>query len=152
MSIGAANSGSGRAAEHTQSAVRPVSRPFVKKKRKVPVDSEASETESRRGPKYQAKLEASNYQVEKWIQHGVSDTRFWEKWFYDAFTAIQQVNCRVIAKEWIKTIHPKKQSTHPYNGKDPRTGVKGDPDATRPHWWPKDVQHREPDHINKPCT
>lgn len=73
----------------------------------------------------------------------------WEKWFSDAFRAVQQVSCRVIAKEWIKTIHPKKQSTHPYNGKNPRTGLKGDSDSTKPPYWPRDVIHKEPDHIVK---
>lgn len=73
----------------------------------------------------------------------------WEKWFSDAFRAVQQVSCRVIAKEWIKTIHPKKQSTHPYNGKNPRTGQKGDSDSTKPPYWPRDVIHKEPDHIIK---
>lgn len=73
----------------------------------------------------------------------------WEKWFTDAFRAVQQVSCRIIAKEWIKTIHPKKQSTHPYNGKNPRTGERGDSNSTKPPYWPKDVIHREPDHINK---
>lgn len=76
----------------------------------------------------------------------------WEKWFNDAFRAVQQVSCRIIAKEWIKTIHPKKQSTHPYNGKNPRTGDRGDPELTKPSYWPKDVIHKEPDHINKEGT
>jgi len=76
----------------------------------------------------------------------------WEKWFNDAFRAVQQVSCRVIAKEWIKTIHPKKQSTHPYNGKNPRTGERGDSNSTKPPYWPRDVIHKEPDHINKEGT
>ena len=76
-------------------------------------------------------------------------TEDWEKWFNDAFRAVQQVSCRIIAKEWIKTIHPKKQSTHPYNGKNPRTGERGDPSSTKPPYWPRDVIHKEPDHINK---
>lgn len=79
----------------------------------------------------------------------MSERGFWEKWFNVAFRAVQQVSCRIIAKEWIKLIHPKKQSTHPYNGKDPKTGLRGDPNSTRPEYWPKDVKHREPDHINK---
>lgn len=85
----------------------------------------------------------------KQIQYRADATHEWEKWFIDAFRAVQQVSCRVIAKEWIKTIHPKKQSTHPYNGKNPRTGEKGDSNSTKPPYWPKNVIHREPDHINK---
>jgi len=85
----------------------------------------------------------------RYVTHRADATGDWEKWFNDAFRAVQQVSCRVIAKEWIKTIHPKKQSTHPYNGKNPRTREIGDPNLTKPPYWPKDVIHKEPDHINK---
>ncbi|KAK5080249.1 hypothetical protein LTR24_008602 [Lithohypha guttulata] len=85
----------------------------------------------------------------RYVTYRADATGDWEKWFSDAFRALQQVSCRVIAKEWIKTIHPKKQSTHPYNGKNPRTREMGDPNLTKPPYWPKDVIHKEPDHINK---
>lgn len=67
----------------------------------------------------------------------------------DALCALQQLGCRTMAKEWIKAIHPKKQSTNPYNGKNPSTGRIGDPDDIKPTYWPEDVIHKEPDHINK---
>jgi len=86
------------------------------------------------------------------ISYRADDKINWEKWFNDAFRAVQQVSCRVIAKEWIKIIHPKKQSTHPYNGKNPKTREIGDPNLTKPPYWPKDVIHKEPDHINKEGT
>ena len=85
----------------------------------------------------------------RYVTYRADATGDWEKWFSDAFRAVQQVSCRVIAKEWIKTIHPKKQSTHPYNGKNPRTREMGDPNLTKPSYWPNDVIHKEPDHINK---
>ncbi|WFD41924.1 hypothetical protein MPSI1_000561 [Malassezia psittaci] len=56
------------------------------------------------------------------------------------FGQLQQVMCKMIAKEWIKVIEPKKQTRFPYN--------KGE--EARPSWWPKDVRHKEPDHLMKP--
>jgi len=61
------------------------------------------------------------------------------------FKNIQQTACKLIAKAWIKTLAPKKQSTHPYTGRE------------IPEWWPKPwgsapcekVRHREPDHLKK---
>ncbi|KAK5052136.1 hypothetical protein LTR84_002940 [Exophiala bonariae] len=82
------------------------------------------------------------------LQIQVDDQARLEQWFTDAFVDIQQVVCRLIAKVWIKKIHPKKQSTHPYNGQMPRDQI-ADPNRTRPPYWPKNVKHKEPDHIAK---
>lgn len=82
------------------------------------------------------------------VTHDITATSEWEKWFCDAFRAVQQLGCRTMAKEWIKIIHPKKQSTNPYNGKKLKS-AEGNPESTKPAYWPKDVVHREPDHINK---
>lgn len=73
----------------------------------------------------------------------------WEQWFRDAFYALQQINCRTIAKEWIKAIHPKKQQECPYNGKRPNISEWKDEVATRPRYWPESVVHQEPDHLLK---
>lgn len=72
--------------------------------------------------------------------------------FYEAsFRALQQLNCRQIAKAFIKVIEPRKQVRHPYNGgKGSVPGEKGDPEKTKPDWWPSGVTHREPDHLKKP--
>ncbi|KAL5604444.1 hypothetical protein BROUX41_002416 [Berkeleyomyces rouxiae] len=57
----------------------------------------------------------------------------------------QQNACKIIAKAWVKAIEPKKQSHHPYTGKEDRA----------PAWWPKPplredkVRHKEPDHLYK---
>ncbi|KAI0024971.1 hypothetical protein F4780DRAFT_486666 [Xylariomycetidae sp. FL0641] len=64
--------------------------------------------------------------------------------FYDQrFKNCQQNACKMIAKAWVKTVEPKKQSTHPYTG----------PNANPPHWWPWNgetrLRHREPDHLYK---
>ncbi|KIX09958.1 uncharacterized protein Z518_01039 [Rhinocladiella mackenziei CBS 650.93] len=78
----------------------------------------------------------------------VDDREKLEQWFEEAFLTLQQVACRLVAKVWIKKIHPKKQSTHPYNGQMPR-GEPADSNRTRPPYWPPDVIHREPDHIGR---
>ncbi|OAL22551.1 hypothetical protein AYO22_07109 [Fonsecaea multimorphosa] len=78
----------------------------------------------------------------------VDDHEKLTQWYRQAFLVLQQVACRLVAKVWIKEIHPKKQSTHPYNGQMPR-GEPPDPNRTRPPYWPDDVIHREPDHIGR---
>lgn len=68
------------------------------------------------------------------------------------FKDLQQHDCKVIAKLFIKTIEPKKQTKHPYSGGSGRA----------PSWWPPCppggndagpkvgfVRHREPDHLSK---
>ncbi|KAH1892749.1 hypothetical protein V6Z77_008279 [Aspergillus fumigatus] len=64
-----------------------------------------------------------------------------------------QINCRQIAKAFIRFIEPRKQVKHPYNGGKPPTGAppgkKGDPEKTKPEWWPTNVVHKEPDHLRK---
>lgn len=92
--------------------------------------------------------EQHSFAREEMITFKVSETEQWEKWFCDAFRALQQLGCRTMAKEWIKIIHPKKQSTNPYNGKKLKQGT-GNPESTKPSYWPRNVIHREPDHINK---
>lgn len=71
--------------------------------------------------------------------------------FYDQrFRSCQQSACKVIAKAWIKLIAPKKQTNHPYTGKDEKA----------PDWWPKPwgttreekIRHKEPDHLHKHGT
>ncbi|SCV04425.1 LAMI_0H16028g1_1 [Lachancea mirantina] len=62
------------------------------------------------------------------------------KFLRDAFQALNQLSCKMIAKTWIKIIEPKKKIKYPY--------IKGN--KTRPSWWPYDVEHREPDHLRKP--
>jgi hypothetical protein len=59
------------------------------------------------------------------------------KYYEAAFTALQQLNCRQVAKACIKVVGPRKQAKHPYNG-----GAK-----SKPEWWPLEVTHREPDHL-----
>ncbi|KAJ5594094.1 uncharacterized protein N7459_000302 [Penicillium hispanicum] len=73
--------------------------------------------------------------------------RYYEK----AFEDFQQLNCRAIAKSYIKLVEPRKQVHYPYNGRKVIAGVsqRVDPERTKPGWWPADVLHREPDHLLK---
>lgn len=87
--------------------------------------------------------------IEKYVSYRADAKELWKTWFGDAFRAVQQLSCRAIAKEWIKAIHPKKQSSHPYNGQNPISGQWEGPEATKPPYWPMDVIHKEPDHMHK---
>jgi len=73
--------------------------------------------------------------------------RYYEK----AFEDFQQLNCRAIAKSYIKLVEPRKQVHFPYNGRKVIAGVsqRVDPEMTKPGWWPAGVLHREPDHLLK---
>lgn len=84
------------------------------------------------------------------IRVGQTDVlrQFYEK----AFENLQQLNCRVIAKAFVKLVEPRKQVNHPYNGRRTVMGApcqKLDPELTKPKWWPTGVQHKEPDHLLK---
>ncbi|CCF56834.1 hypothetical protein KAFR_0B05390 [Kazachstania africana CBS 2517] len=58
----------------------------------------------------------------------------------NAFKFLRQVPCKSIVKLWIKFIEPKKKTKYPYIGGD----------VTKPSWWPYKVEHKEPDHLQKP--
>lgn len=68
-----------------------------------------------------------------------------------AFENLQQTNCRILAKAYIKLLEPRKQVNYPYNGRKSIGGriVQLSPDETKPSWWPPQVRHREPDHLLK---
>jgi hypothetical protein len=67
------------------------------------------------------------------------------QFYHKAFIAIQQTNCKALAKPIIKMVEPRKQVKYPYNG-----GKNGQPEATKPLWWPGKCAHQEPDHLSKP--
>lgn len=84
----------------------------------------------------------------------IGDTKKVTEFYTMAFKRLQQINCRLLAKNFIKLIEPRKQVRHPYNGgRRPggAPGERGDPEETKPDWWPRDVIHKEPDHIKKEC-
>ncbi|GMF07231.1 unnamed protein product [Ambrosiozyma monospora] len=60
-------------------------------------------------------------------------------YLYSCFEEFQQTACKDVAKRWISTCEPNKQSLHPYkNG-----------ERSKPSWWPRNVRHKEPDHLKK---
>ncbi|PKY06680.1 hypothetical protein P168DRAFT_117143 [Aspergillus campestris IBT 28561] len=73
--------------------------------------------------------------------------RYYEK----AFESLQQINCRILAKAYVKLVEPRKQVNFPYNGRKIIAGSSQqfDPELTKPAWWPSGVTHREPDHLLK---
>ncbi|OJJ41556.1 hypothetical protein ASPWEDRAFT_271934 [Aspergillus wentii DTO 134E9] len=83
----------------------------------------------------------------------IGDTEKVLAYYESALKHFQQLNCRHIAKAFIKFIEPRKQVKHPYNGGRPPVGSapgeKGDPEKTKPEWWPAGVVHKEPDHLKK---
>ncbi|KAJ6014870.1 hypothetical protein N7540_009461 [Penicillium herquei] len=81
----------------------------------------------------------------------ITDKRFTRRYYDKVFQNLQQTNCRVLAKAYIKLVEPRKQVNYPYNGRKIVAGKTQqlDPDETKPPWWPAGVSHREPDHLPK---
>lgn len=73
--------------------------------------------------------------------------RYYEK----VFDNLQQTNCRILAKVYVRLVEPRKQVKYPYNGRKTVSGItqQWSPDETKPPWWPFEVRHREPDHLHK---
>ena len=97
----------------------------------------------------------------QWVK--VSDLH--HVYYTTAFRSINQLCCKDISKAWIRLCHPKKQTTHPYNGG--KTGRRSKSELryqghyTAPDYWPSDenwdglpvpsgCRHKEPDHLKKP--
>ena len=85
----------------------------------------------------------------------IGDSQKVMAYYEGALKHFQQLNCRMVAKAFIKFIEPRKQVRHPYNGGKPppgsAPGTTGDPEKTKPEWWPPGVMHKEPDHLRKEC-
>ncbi|CAI7617818.1 unnamed protein product [Penicillium discolor] len=83
----------------------------------------------------------------------IGDAQKVMSYYEGALKHFQQLNCRMVAKAFIKFIEPRKQVRHPYNGGKPPAGsapgTTGDPEKTKPEWWPPGVMHKEPDHLRK---
>lgn len=81
----------------------------------------------------------------------VKDRDFCRLYYEKIFHNLQQTNCRIIAKAYIKLVEPRKQVNYPYNGRKIIEGQTRqlDPEASKPPWWPPGVSHREPDHLPK---
>lgn len=73
------------------------------------------------------------------------------KYYEKVFQNLQQTNCRVIAKAYVRLVEPRKEAQYPYNGRNTVAGKTQQlsPEETKPPWWPPGVSHREPDHLPK---
>jgi hypothetical protein len=76
------------------------------------------------------------------------------RYYLKAFENFQQLNCRTIAKSCIELVEPRKKVHYPYNGRKIISGAWQNvgPEQTKPGWWPREVLHREPDHLLKRGT
>ncbi|KAK3379818.1 hypothetical protein B0T24DRAFT_170561 [Lasiosphaeria ovina] len=117
-----------------------------------PFDDEGGRRTTRKRPRaqvYQRDLDDDEPPVMVSSKKGIKIGNSEEVWnFYDQrFRNCQQTACKLIAKIFVKTIAPKKQSNNPYTQSDERA----------PDWWPKPwgttkdekVRHKEPDHLWK---
>ncbi|KAJ5240497.1 uncharacterized protein N7469_002088 [Penicillium citrinum] len=81
----------------------------------------------------------------------VRESDFLRRYYEKIFQNLQQSNCRVLAKAYVKLVEPRKQVKYPYNGRKIVFGKiqQLEPEETKPPWWPTGVSHREPDHLPK---
>jgi hypothetical protein len=74
-------------------------------------------------------------------------------YYRGALREVGQRSCRTLARAFIRFIEPHKRSNYPYNGGKPppgsASGTKGDPEKTKPEWWPLNVPHKEPDNMKQ---
>ena len=87
---------------------------------------------------------STTVRVQKTQQLHVNDDEKIAAFYATRFMDLQQNACRILAKAWVKLVEPKKQTHHPYRGKEEK----------RPNWWPTTsgettVPHKEPDHLHK---
>ncbi|KAJ5308632.1 hypothetical protein N7508_004011 [Penicillium antarcticum] len=85
------------------------------------------------------------------VSISVKDRDLLRHYYEKIFQNLQQTNCRVLAKAYVKLVEPRKQVNYPYNGRKIIAGrtQQLSPEATKPPWWPSGVSHREPDHLPK---
>lgn len=85
------------------------------------------------------------------VRVSIKDARSLRRYYEKVFDDLQQVNCRVLAKAYVKLVEPQKQAKYPYNGRKAVAGVTQQlsPEESKPPWWPSEVRHREPDHLLK---
>lgn len=81
----------------------------------------------------------------------LKDTKSLRRYYEKVFDSVQQTNCRVLAKAYVKLIEPQKKVKYPYNGRKAVAGVMQQlsPEESKPPWWPPQVRHQEPDHLLK---
>ncbi|KAJ5753680.1 uncharacterized protein N7511_007833 [Penicillium nucicola] len=85
------------------------------------------------------------------IMISLGNANFIRRYYEKVFENLQQTNCRILAKVYVRLVEPRKQVRFPYNGRKNVAGVthQWSPEETKPPWWPLEVRHREPDHLHK---
>lgn len=73
-----------------------------------------------------------------WVRHTFAPDEL-AQWYSERFAELWQKTEKIVCKAWIKVIQPAKHTKFQYQ--------KGE--ETRPDWWPRDVRHKEPDHLSK---
>lgn len=81
----------------------------------------------------------------------IKDKDLLRQYYVKVFQNLQQTNCRIIAKAWVKLVEPHKQIHYPYNGRKVVAGktIQLSSIETQPPWWPPGVRHHGPDHLLK---
>jgi hypothetical protein len=65
----------------------------------------------------------------------------------ESLLALQQMNCKLLCKTWIRAFEPCKQTKFPYNAQKKKLGGRPNLRPEIPYWWPPSVRHTEPDHL-----
>ena len=79
------------------------------------------------------------------------DAKSLRQYYEKLLDSLQQLNCRILAKAYVRFVEPQKQAKYPYNGRKAVTGAMQQlsSEESKPPWWPSQVRHREPDHLLK---
>ena len=85
----------------------PLGRPLKRHRSRTITSRDVSTARSRPSAGGMRILEAPVSQIQ------VNDSEKLAEWYKEAFLTLQQVACRLVAKVWIKKIHPKKVGCHP---------------------------------------
>lgn len=132
--IGLPEAGSSHDHEHTEDLSPPAKRPKI--------STEDSEPDMNL-PGQEAKFvrESASGGV---VELDIGETTEILKYYQDAFTSLSHEHRSLITQAIIKRIEPGKKTKHPYKG-----GKLKDPEKSRPNWWPKEVPHKDPNHLLK---
>jgi hypothetical protein len=93
--------------------------------------------------------ETPSYEFVDMVGLKISDSPKVLEYYERSLKHFWQFNYTQVAKAFIKFIKPGKQVKHPYNRCKPGAphGKEGNPESTKPKWWPANVFHKEPDHL-----
>ncbi|KAJ5982346.1 hypothetical protein N7451_012446, partial [Penicillium sp. IBT 35674x] len=128
----------------------PSETPTQNARRQAPAPSESVKSKANLQRRKRPRIQENNLSGER-TRISVGDKKFLHRYYRKVFRNLQQTNCRIIAKAYVKLVEPRKQTQYPYNGRKVVAGktYQLSPEETKPPWWPLGVSHREPDHLLK---